>query len=125
MLAGGNSAEFATLGAGVPELARDMVFDRNSLLRVGGGTLLVLLIPLVLTIRDGGVDGRGWNWAPGDFLVMGALLFATGLALDLAWRRVTNPVFRVLACAGIVVALMLVWAELAVDAVSKFAGLIF
>lgn len=106
-------------------MARDMVFDRNSFLRSGAGTLLVLLVPLILTIRDGGVDGRGWDWAPGDFLVMGALLFATGLALDLAWRRVRNPVFRVLACAGIVVVLMLVWVELAVDAVSKFVGLIF
>ncbi|WP_157970093.1 hypothetical protein [Pelagibacterium sediminicola] len=87
--------------------------------------MLVLLIPLVLTIRDGGVDGRGWDWAPGDFLVMGALLFATGLALDLAWRKLKDPVFRALACAGIVVLLVLVWAELAVDAVSRLAGLIF
>lgn len=86
---------------------------------------LILLIPLVLTIRDGGVEGVGWNWKPGDFIVMGALLFGTGLLLDFAAKKFTNPVHRVIVCIGIVAVFILIWVELAVDAVSKALGFFF
>lgn len=36
---------------------------------------LLLLIPLVLTIRDGGIEGVGWNWTLSNFVFMGTLLF--------------------------------------------------
>ena len=78
-------------------------------------TGLILLIPLALQLTVGtGVDGQGFNWKLGDFVVMGALLFATGLGIDLVTRRVTSPVYRVIAVAAIVLAFLLFWAELAV-----------
>ncbi|WP_196258408.1 hypothetical protein [Pelagibacterium limicola] len=97
----------------------------KSIGRAGIGTVLILLIPLVLTIRDGGADGQGWDWSPFDFLIMGALLFVTWLALDFTWRRVSNPIYRALACAAILGALFLIWVELAVDAVSWALGSLF
>ncbi|AEQ51520.1 hypothetical protein [Pelagibacterium halotolerans] len=97
----------------------------NRYLNIAIGTGLLLLIPLFLTIRDGGIEGKGWNWGPLDFVVMGALVFATGVALDFAWRRLRDPVIRLFACAVIVLALFLIWAELAVDAISQAVAQLF
>lgn len=94
-------------------------------LNIAIGTGLLLLIPFVLTVRDGGTEGNGWNWGPFDFVAMGALLFAAGVALDGVWRRLKDPAIRLLACAGIVLILLLVWAELAVGAVSQAVAVFF
>jgi hypothetical protein len=90
------------------------------LTHIGLSTLLLLCIPLILTIRDGGIEGVGWNWKLGDFIIMGILLFGTGVALDYARQKVSNPTHRILALCAIVGAFLLIWVELAVDAVSKF-----
>lgn len=71
---------------------------------------LILLVPLVLTLLGSGVDGEGWHWTLGDFIVMGALLFGTGLAIDFAARKITHPVYRVLAVIAIVALFLLIWA---------------
>ena len=91
---------------------------------------LILLIPLVLTLlnpnaRIYGGGGGGWDWAPGGFIVMGVLLFGTGFALDFAVRKLINPIYRVFAVIAIVVALLLIWVELAVDGVSQAVKLFF
>ncbi len=75
---------------------------------------LILLIPFF-----GNLFVEGWNWIVLDFIVMGALLFVTGLAIDFAIRRFPNPIQRILAIAAIIGALLLIWVELAVDAVSR------
>ena len=54
------------------------------------------------------------NWTLSDFVVAGILLFGTGLILDLAIRKVTNPKFRVGALVAILVLFFFTWAELAV-----------
>lgn len=78
-------------------------------------TGLVLLIPLALQLTIGtGVDGQGFNWKPGDFVVMGALLFSTGLAINFAVRKLNSPAYRVIAVVAIVLVLLLIWADLAV-----------
>lgn len=75
----------------------------------------LLLIPLALQLTIGtGVDGEGFNWKLGDFVVIGVLLFCTGLAIDFAVRKITNPTSRVFAVIAIVLALLLIWADLAV-----------
>ena len=56
---------------------------------------VILLIPLVLMLLDSsshlrGGEGGGADWELGDFILMGALLFATGLAIDFAIRKITN-----------------------------------
>ncbi len=90
---------------------------KKSVRRVAGVVGIILLIPI-----GGNLFVEGWNWGVLDFVVMGALLFVTGLALDFVLRKVQNPVYRVLGCFLIVLALLAVWAELAVDAVSRFLG---
>jgi len=86
---------------------------------------LILLIPLVLTIRDGGVPGVGWNWKPGGFIFAFVMLFGTGLAIDFAARKIANPVYRSLAITAIVLALLLIWVEIVTDAVSSAIKLLF
>lgn len=75
---------------------------------------LILLIPLC-----GNFFVNGWNWDLLDFVTMGALLFCTGLAIDFAARKVHNPAYRAIAIATIVLALIAIWTELAVGAVSQ------
>ena len=99
--------------------------QNKNIVRIAIVVGLILLIPLVLTLLGSGVDGEGWNWKLGDFIVMGVLLFGTGLALDFAVRKLTNPVYRVFAVIAIVVALLLIWVELAVDRVSQALALFF
>lgn len=98
----------------------------KSILRILLITVLILLIPLALTILNilgGGVEGQGWYWKVGDFIVMGALLFGAGIAIDLAVRKLVSPIYRIIAVVSIVVVLLLVWAELAVGIFgTPFAG---
>lgn len=96
----------------------------KNIIRPAVGTVLILLIPLALQLTIGtGVDGQGFNWKPGDFLVMGILLFGTGLALEFAAKTLTNPTYRLAAIIAIVLALLLIWAELAVGIFNTpFAG---
>jgi len=54
------------------------------------------------------------NWGPMDFAIAAALLFGTGLLCEFVMRRVTTLKHRIAICAGILVVLLLVWAELAV-----------
>lgn len=98
--------------------------------QVALGVGVILLIPLVLTLLNpraeihGGAGG-GWDWMPGDLLVMGALLITAGLAIDFAIRKLTNPAFRALAVSTIILALLAIWVELAVDGVSQALQLLF
>ena len=73
----------------------------------------ILLVPLVLQLTIGtGVDGQGWNWKPGDFIVMGILLFITGFMIDLALRKMGR--YRVARAILVVVLFLWLWVELAV-----------
>lgn len=91
-------------------------------LRITIIVVIILLIPLVLTIRDGGVEGIGWNWTLGDFMVMGGLLFLVGLAIELVLMKLTRPLDRIVAIAGIVLASLALWTEMAVGAVSQLVS---
>lgn len=74
----------------------------------------ILLIPLVLTIQDGGMEGVGWNWSPSDFIIMGAVLFSIGLAYELIAKRSDNTIFRLAFGVGLGAALLLFWVNGAV-----------
>ncbi|HEY1200420.1 MAG TPA: hypothetical protein VGE79_05545, partial [Niastella sp.] len=75
-------------------------------------------IPLIAMQFTSEVD-----WSPFDFLVMGVLLLGTGLACELVLRKVKKTGYRVAIVAGILVALLLIWAELAVGIFgTPFAG---
>lgn len=83
---------------------------QKSIVRVAIVVGLILLIPLVLTLLGSGVDGEGWHWTLGDFIVIGTLLLGTGLAIDFAAKKITNPVYRVFAVVAIVALFLLIWA---------------
>jgi hypothetical protein len=62
-------------------------------------------------------------WALFDFIVAGVLLLGTGLLCELVIRKVKKTEHRIVVCAIILVALFLIWAELAVGIFgTPFAG---
>ena len=81
---------------------------------------VAIIVGLILLISlFGNLYIDGWNWSLADFVVMGALLFGTGLAIDFAARKIADPLYRVLVCGAIALAFVALWAELAVGAVSQ------
>lgn len=63
------------------------------------------------------------NWEASDFIIAATLLCGTGLACEVILRTVTKPIHRIFICGIVVVALLLVWAEMAVGIFgSPFAG---
>lgn len=82
------------------------------------GAALLLMIPLLAMQLT---DEVAWNLF--DFAVAGVLLVGTGVAYVLAARVVNNARYRVVLGAVLVVALAVVWAELAVGVFgTPFAG---
>ncbi|MDD2730972.1 MAG: hypothetical protein PHW33_02505 [Candidatus Portnoybacteria bacterium] len=108
----------------------DKELKLKNIIRVAVGTGIVLLIPLALTLLNPNAEiygggGGGWDWMPGDFLVMGVLLFGTGLAVDFSIRKIANPAHRLIAVSAVIIAFLLVWVELAVGGVSQIIEFIF
>ena len=78
----------------------------------------LLLIPLIAMQFSTEV-----NWELADFLVMGALLLGTGVAIELVLRKIKSKKSRIILVAIVIVLLLLVWAELAVGIFgTPFAG---
>jgi hypothetical protein len=75
---------------------------KNNILRIALVTSTLLMIPLL---------GR-WSWTLGDFIVMGALIFGTGLAVSLAMTKIGKN--RYIAAVAIILLFLWLWAELAV-----------
>lgn len=85
----------------------------RNIIRAALGAAAILLIPLL---------GR-WPWTLGDFVIMGALLFGTGLAYALIAWKVGNKNHRIAIGIALLAALVLAWAELAVGIFgTPFAG---
>ncbi len=82
----------------------------------------LLLIPLCLTIRDGAVEGVGWNWTFSDFVVMGSLLFGSVLAYELVARKMSNFTYRIAFGITVVAALLLIWVNAAVGIIGEPGG---
>lgn len=70
---------------------------------------VLLLIPYVAMKFTNEVD-----WKALDFAIAGFLLLSTGLACEFVLRTVKSVTGRVAVCAGILLLLFIVWAELAV-----------
>jgi hypothetical protein len=79
------------------------------------GTILILLIPLALTIRDGDVEGVGWNWSPGDFVFAFVMIFGIGLAYLLIARKAAgNRIYKMAIGVALAATFLLVWINAAV-----------
>jgi Kef-type K+ transport system membrane component KefB len=80
--------------------------------------VFVLLIPLVAMQFTTEVD-----WKLSDFLIMGTLLLGTGLLCELVLRKVKKTEYRIAIVVALLLALFLIWAELAVGIFgTPFAG---
>lgn len=72
-------------------------------------TAVILLIPLIAMQFS-----REVNWQLNDFVIMGALLFITGLGIDAVIIKARTNKRRVAYGALIVLLFLYIWAELAV-----------
>lgn len=83
-------------------------------------TAFILLIPLVMTVIDRAKPlGEGWRWGLLDFVVMGALLFGAGCAYEMLATRFPRRWHKAAMGGAMLLCVVLIWAELAVGAVSK------
>ena len=63
------------------------------------------------------------NWSLRDFLIMGFLLYGTGLMCEFVLRKIKSVQYRIILCGAILLMLFLIWAELAVGIFgTPFAG---
>ena len=85
------------------------------ILMVVGGILLIPFIGMQVSNEV--------NWSSSDFVIMGILLFLSGLAINFALSKLKTRKSKILACAIILLILFLIWAELAVGIFgTPFAG---
>lgn len=79
---------------------------------------LLLLMGFLPTLfnphaRIYGGPGGGWDWSLWVFVgPMAGLMFITGLGIDLAVRKIKNPVYRAIVIGLLVLALACIWAKI-------------
>jgi hypothetical protein len=86
-----------------------MVTKNKRLIGIVLTVVLLLFIPFTAMQFTGEV-----NWSLSDFIVAGSLLLGTGLLCELVMRKVKKIEYRIAICAAILIALLLIWIELAV-----------
>lgn len=86
-----------------------MTFQNKRLAGILLTVVILLLVPFFAMQFTSEV-----NWSAFDFLVAAILLFGTGLLIELVLRFVKKRNHRIFVCLGILAALFLLWAELAV-----------
>ena len=85
---------------------------QNNLVRFALATVGILLIPFI----------ANWDWNTFDYIVMGTLIFGTGVAYEVITKTVVKK-NKVIVAIILVLALFFVWAELAVGLIgTPFAG---
>lgn len=95
-----------------------MIMQNKRLISIVLTVAFLLLIPLIAMQFTNEV-----NWSLFDFVVMGVLLLGTGLMCELVLRKVNKMAHRIAICGALLVALFLIWAELAVGIFgTPFAG---
>ncbi len=95
-----------------------MIMQNKRLIGIVLTVALLLLIPLIAMQFTEEV-----NWTLFDFVVIGILLLGTGLMCELVLRRVKKIGHRIAICGALLLALLIIWAELAVGVFgTPFAG---
>lgn len=84
----------------------------HNIVRFALGTALLLLIPVI---------GQ-WPWSASDFIIMGTLIFGSGVAYEVIVKQLGKK-HRTAVAVILVIAFILIWAELAVGLFgTPFAG---
>ncbi len=86
-----------------------MILQNKRLIAILSTVAFILLIPLIAMQFTDEV-----KWSLFDFVVMGVLLLSTGLLCELVMRKFTKLKHRIIIWAFWLIALFLIWAELAV-----------
>ena len=95
-----------------------MTIQNKNIIHIALGTVFILLMIMLVNQFNDEV-----NWKIGDFIVMGVLLFSTGLAYELIAKKISNTAYRVAVVIAIGIVFLLIWAELAVGIFgTPFAG---
>ena len=95
-----------------------MLTQNRILVLIALTVALILSLPLIAMQFTSEV-----NWDASDFITMGILISGTGLLIEFTLRKVKTTTYRLMLCGGILFALFLVWAELAVGIFgTPFAG---
>ncbi|AUD79312.1 hypothetical protein CW740_08665 [Kangiella profundi] len=77
-------------------------------------TYWIIAALLMLSAATANQFSNQFIWTKFDFLVFGIMLLAAGLAIELVLHFAHNPRYRLGLIGTVVVAFLLVWAELAV-----------
>lgn len=88
--------------------------EKKYVVRVGQVVGSLLLVALVCNFTV-----EGWQWGVLDFVAMGVLMSGAGLALAYVLTVIRPGAWRIVAALLVVVLFLMVWTELAVDAVSQ------
>ena len=95
-----------------------MIKQNKRLIGIGLTVAILLLIQLIAMQFTDEV-----NWTLIDFFVAAVLLTSTGLMFELAIRKIKNIKFRIATFVFLLVALLIIWAELAVGILgTPFSG---
>ena len=86
-----------------------MIMKNKRLIIIVLTIAILLLIPLIAMQFTDEV-----NWTLFDFVIAGALLLGTGLTCEIVIRKINKIKHRIAICVTLLVALVLIWAELAV-----------
>ena len=86
-----------------------MLTKNLRLLLILAGVALLLMVPLIASLFS-----SGFQWSPFDYLVAGVTLLGMGLVCEWVLRTFKLTRQRIIICAVLLVALALVWIELAV-----------
>lgn len=83
---------------------------KNSIIRVAISTLLILLVLLVMTL----LRPDDWDWNLTDFIIIGSLLFGTGIGYEFIASKIKESKNRILVGIAITAIVMLISIDLAV-----------
>ncbi len=89
----------------------------KSVIGVALATFLILLIPFLAMQFSGEI-----LWSLTDFIVAGILIFGTGLAFMLIFRKNANFLYRIAGGLSLGTAFLLIWANLAVGIIGSEAN---
>lgn len=101
--------------AGIIRENMTFIFMKNkNIIGIALATAFILLLPLLaMQITD------EVNWTLFDFVVMGVLLFGSGLTYELIARKGSSVAYRVAVSVAVAAGLLLIWLNLAVGLIGS------